>query len=278
MAETAMQNTGTTGDKQCIGPMSRNFNASVTTAHPTWSSAVIGLDAVVIVEQRRLGHMRNLALPVKGGVIDPNTSPSNFTLFQPGSGYTQILEIILAGTDGSGSVAACSDPRRINAIADLAAMQGTASGTINHFYRLDDNSGTTDTIKEKLHIQRFCNGAARGSLGSNTANPNLNNQDFDPIRRPCEALRTGWNTAKSRGSRKVVIRLSAATTSGIPIGSSIHRIPESTGDGLATQRASASCLAGAQTEPPTPKSRSRLRLHAPRTSPKVRPPAASSNA
>lgn len=194
-AETAMQNTGTTGDKQCLGPMSRNFKAAVTTAHPTWAPTernILGLDAAVVVESNSATHMRNLALPVKNGVIDPNTSPSNFTLFQPGSGYTQIMEIILAGTDGSGSIAACSDPRRINAIADLAAMQGTPSGTMNHFYRRDDSSGTTDTIKEKLHIQRFCNGAARGVLGSNTANPNLNNQDFDPIRRPCEALRTGW--------------------------------------------------------------------------------------
>lgn len=194
-AETAMQNTGATGDKQCIGPMSRNFKSAVTAAHPTWAPTernVLGLDAAVFVEANTATHARNIALPTSGNAAAANTSPAGFVLFQPGSGYTQLMEIILAGTDGSGSVAACSDPRRINAIADLAAMQGTPSGTINHFYRRDDNSGTTDTIKEKLQIKRFCNGAARGVLGSNAANPNLNNQDLDPIRRPCEAPRAGW--------------------------------------------------------------------------------------
>ncbi len=147
---------------------------------------VVALDAGVIVTKQ--GGIKNFQLPITGtdeSQAAPNTDPGNFAFLSPGTGYTQILAIVLSGVDGSGSFAACSDPRRINAIQDLAAAQGTASGTLSHFYRRDDNSGTTDTFKEKLQISRFCNGRAVGINGTNKSNPNMNNQDYDPIRRPC---------------------------------------------------------------------------------------------
>jgi hypothetical protein len=188
-AETAMGN-GT----QSIGPMSRNFGSTVLAAHPTWAPGirnVVALDAGVLVTKNTTARCKNVSLPLDA--IDPtkaaanvNVDPFNFGTL--GSGYSQLAEIILSGEDGSGSVAACASPRRIQAIQDFAACQGVP--TVDHFYRRDDNSGTTDTFKEKLIIRRFCNGRARGVLGSNTTeptNPNLNNQDLDPVRRPCPA-------------------------------------------------------------------------------------------
>src|SRR5262249_10133662 len=50
---------------------------------------------------------------------------------------------------------------------------------------------TTDTFKDKINVGRFCNGAAVGVLGANKTHPNLNNQDLDPIRRPCDVLIAG---------------------------------------------------------------------------------------
>lgn len=150
---------------------------------------VVALDAGVIVTKQ--GGVKNIQLPIVG--IDesqaaPNTSPVTWNFLTPNEGYTQLLAIVLGGVDGSGSFAACADPRRINAVQDLAALQGTPSGTINHFYRRDDNSGTTDTFKEKLRVDRFCNGRAVGINGTNKTNTNLNNQDYDPIRRPCAVI------------------------------------------------------------------------------------------
>jgi hypothetical protein len=152
----------------------------------------VALDAGVIVTKQ--GGVTNIQLPIVGineSEAAPNTDPGNFSILSPGTGYTQILAVVLGGVDGSGTFQACSDPRRINAINDLATFQGITSGSINHFYRRDDNSGTTDTFKEKLKIDRFCNGRAVGINGSNKSSPNLNNMDMDPIRRPCPVVTSG---------------------------------------------------------------------------------------
>src|SRR5262249_28452725 len=93
------------------------------------------------------------------------------------------------GVDGSGSAAACSSPKRVQAISDFSAAFGVP--IVRHFYRRDDNSGTTDTFKDKINVGRFCNGAAVGVLGTNKTHPNLNNQDLDPIRRPCDVSNPG---------------------------------------------------------------------------------------
>jgi hypothetical protein len=79
---------------------------------------------------------------------------------------------------------ACADPRRVQAALDLATCQSVAN--VGKWYRRDDNSGTTDSFREKLRVTRFCNGRARGTVGTfNTTNANLNNQDIDPVRTPC---------------------------------------------------------------------------------------------
>jgi hypothetical protein len=197
-AENEMKSTsGTAAGRlgvQSIGPMSRNFRPATVTQFPSWQPGlqnVVALDAAVILTFNSTTKCKNLSLPLlstDGTKAAQNTSTLPITFGQTGSGYDQVLEVILSGIDGSGSVAACSDPRRVQAIADFTACQNV--GIINHFYRRDDNSGTTDTFKDKIMRGgaggRFCNGAAVGSLGGNKAHPNLNNQDLDPIRRPCD--------------------------------------------------------------------------------------------
>ena len=189
-AETNMGNNA-----QSIGPMSRNFKQAVLTAHPTWAPTlqnVGGLDAVVIITKNTTKRIKNIQLPTPVGVSNQaatNDPLAACSLGVTGPCYTQLLEVVLSGIDGSGSVAACSDQRRVQAVLDLAAAQGVT--TIDHFYRRDDNSGTTNTIFEKINVGLFCNGRARGILGTNLVNHNLNNQDMDPIRRPCPAITAG---------------------------------------------------------------------------------------
>jgi hypothetical protein len=199
-AENEMKSTaGTAAGRlgvQSIGPMSRNFRPATATMFPTWAPTVqnvIALDAAVIVTKNSAGRCKNITLPLlatDSTKANQNTASlaAGIAFGTTGSGYDQILEVILSGIDGSGSVAACSSPARVQAIADFAACNGL--GTLNHLYRRDDNSGTTDTFKDKIMRNgaggRFCNGAAAGVLGGNKAHPNLNNQDNDPIRRPCD--------------------------------------------------------------------------------------------
>jgi hypothetical protein len=139
--------------------------------------------------------------------------------------YNNLMGVILSGVDGSGTLKACSDPRRVQAIQDVAGNLGAT--TLSHLFRRDDNSGTTDTFKDRIMVVRqtdatapryvytggrFCNGTAVGQISGAavqqglcstsravcTVNAdctasgagqvcqfNLNNQDFDPIRRPC---------------------------------------------------------------------------------------------
>jgi hypothetical protein len=136
--------------------------------------------------------------------------------------YSNLFGIILSGVDGSGTLAACSDPRRVRALQDLAFNLGLG-GSVNHIYRRDENSGTTDTFKDRIMVVnatsdttlypltggRFCNGASIGGINGAAVQQglcsvsravcttdancptgqkcwfNLNNPDYDPIRRPC---------------------------------------------------------------------------------------------
>jgi hypothetical protein len=144
--------------------------------------------------------------------------------------YNQIMSVILSGVDGSGTLAACADARRVRAVMDLSTALGL-TGSIQHLIRRDDNSGTTDTFKDRIMVVantgtiaarypwtggRFCNGTALGSINgsvpqqgvcsNNSATVcvadstcgagnfclyNQNNQDFDPIRRPCMDTQNG---------------------------------------------------------------------------------------
>lgn len=183
---------------QSIAPMSRNFRPATITQFPSWAPTiqnVLGLDAAVIITKNVASHCKNWTLPVQGDgngftIATPNVAGTPVSFGTPGSGYTQLLEVILSGIDGSGSTAACADQRRVQALADFASCNGDGVG-VSHFYRRDDNSGTTNTFQDKVAVGRFCNGAAVGTQGTNIAHPNLNNQDLDPIRRPCDAPTAG---------------------------------------------------------------------------------------
>jgi hypothetical protein len=228
--ETALRN-----NVQTIAPMSRNFRntviytssaattrrgfCSVTvtqecsatlppcpgteTCQPRFWDAlgnrpVVALDAGVIVTKSSASSIKNFDLPIVGqdeSKTAPNVDPGNYFPLRYGTGYTNLLQVVLSGIDGTGSFAACSNPRRMNAVQDLALLQGMDPQTLSHFFRRDDNSGTTDTFKEKLNVRGFCNGRAVGILGANKSSPNLNNQDNDPIRRPCQDFPGGRQTA-----------------------------------------------------------------------------------
>jgi hypothetical protein len=166
-----------------------------------------------------------------GGVANGNfptdfTNGTAFNNLASAVNYNSLWSIVLSGVDGSGSLKACSDPRRIRALQDLSTALGVPQ--LDHIYRRDDNSGTTDTIKDRIMVVssfgpqdsrypwtggRFCNGQAVGGIAGATAQTgicsvtrtivtcklnsdcpagevcqfNLNNQDLDPVRRPCIA-------------------------------------------------------------------------------------------
>jgi hypothetical protein len=175
---------------QLLAPMSRNFRDGevpsqaafdVHTPPPAPARAVafpgtanvVGLDAVVILTQANVPHpCQDLVLPVED---DPNGEPGA-RRFVAGND----LQLILGGEGGTGTQQACSSPLRLAALDRLASCIGGPGSLaqIEHFYRRDNNSGTTDTIREKAQVAAFCNGAAVGP-------GNTDNADLDPIRRPC---------------------------------------------------------------------------------------------
>lgn len=181
-AETALLASPTT---QRIAPMSRNFKSSVLQAHPNWAPQlqnIIGLDAAVVVELAAgAGYS---ACPNLTAALDPAA---------PGKAVVDsMIGLILGGKGGVGDTAACSHPDRLAAIDTLA---GCFNGVpyLTHFYRRDDRSGTSDTMKERFRIQRFCSGRAPGLLAG--VDSNLANDDADPVRRPCVAAQAGLYSA-----------------------------------------------------------------------------------
>jgi hypothetical protein len=87
----------------------------------------------------------------------------------------------------AGTSAACRSQARLDALDRLTTAMGVDQ--INHIYRRNDASGTSDTFKERIRIFRFCNGQAPGGLKSNGVDlyHNSDAEDMDPIRRDCVA-------------------------------------------------------------------------------------------
>ena len=171
--------TDALANKESIIPMSRNWKASVIagSVHPSWAPQlrnVIGLDAGVMVEQLSgaggYGPCRNLLAPLDTDGIHAVAN--------------SVLGLVLGGLDGAGTTEACRDQRRLDAIDQLAACFRNVD-YIEHFYRRDDRSGTADTFKERLRVQRFCNGRAPGVIPGTTTDNNMFNDDVDPVRRAC---------------------------------------------------------------------------------------------
>lgn len=166
---------------QRIAPMSRNFKSGVLTAHSGWAPAqknIIGLDAAVIVERTTGGTGYRRAANI-AAALDPDQ-----VNFPHHAAVDTLLGLLLGGKGGLGDTASCSAPERLAAYDQLLTMTpGTTQ--ITHFYRRDDRSGTADTMKEKLRIQRFCNGRSPGVTGIADDNMATGNDDSDPIRRVC---------------------------------------------------------------------------------------------
>jgi len=152
---------------------------------------VVGLDAGVFVEKSALGACANLTITEDGttgkavvdnplalilggkSLIGPTCSVGgracqlNGTVTRTVNSVSYTAPDCVATNEGSciqgaeGTVDACSHPDRIAALSNLQACYGPAFQTIQHFFRRDDNSGTTDTFKERLRIKRFCNGIGK---------------------------------------------------------------------------------------------------------------------
>jgi len=224
-AENAMK--ASPGGSQSIGPMSRNMRpatidgtATVPGAstgqctgagcHPLWAAScsagnVIALDAAVFLSNVS-GGVNDIVFPTQLNSFCIMNSAAGFnqgqknntaaaTLPLDGGGfnnpsanknYTSLWAIVLSGVDGSGSAAACADPRRVRAVQDLGQNMGFS--TVNHVYRRDDNSGTTDTIKDRIMVVdslapqdphypftggRFCNGVSIGGINGATVQTGL---------------------------------------------------------------------------------------------------------
>ena len=247
---------------QSIGPMSRNFRPKFVDAgsvgfvaadgisntkigHAAWAPTcnnVVGLDAAIFLTKAtgKGSSCKDLKFPT---VLNAGTATDNFYVAVPNAAlpaaftnssafnntaatvnYSSILSIILGGVDGSGTIQACADQRRVQAIQDLASCMGVSH--LEHLFRRDDNSGTTNTWQDRIitlassadpHYPytggRFCNGQSIGSINSSTPQQglcsvtrtttclnsaacpagetcqfNLNNQDLDPIRFPCSPV------------------------------------------------------------------------------------------
>jgi ABC-type phosphate transport system substrate-binding protein len=167
--------------REGIAPMSRNFQAKITTACPSFTPSatnVLGLDAAVFSSANFPGRCLNQQVPLASTtdptIADP-TNPSDLSILF--FGYNT------AGT-GKGTTAECADPHRIAALNRLIGCMGV--NDITHIYRRDDNSGTQDTIREHLKFNFWCNGKAEGRV-TNPVGSNVLNEDLDPIRRACIA-------------------------------------------------------------------------------------------
>jgi hypothetical protein len=176
--------------QESIAPMSRNFQAVITSWCPTWAPStnnVIGLDAAVFSTNNYAGRCLNQTVPLKCIKTDPVThlcTTWDPTLAEPTT--PSDLSILLFGYNTSGTghglTSECADSHRIAALNRLITCMGV--NDVTHIYRRDDNSGTQDTLREHFQFNYWCNGKAEGNVTSPT-NSNVLNEDLDPIRRPC---------------------------------------------------------------------------------------------
>ena len=184
---------------QSIGFMSRNFKQAILTAHAAhndhfgtegWqpdTNNVLGLDAAVVVTNSYAGHMSNLSMP-----LDPNA---------PGkAAINSDFALVMSGLNGDGTTAACRSQERLDALSRLTISMHGSANQISHIYRRNDASGTSDTMRERVRINRFCNGQAPGGVKSDGVSlwHNLDADDMDPIRRDCVPFGPGVDDRKNQ--------------------------------------------------------------------------------
>ena len=200
---------------QTVAFMSRNFKSSVLAAgaHPGWAPTtanVLGLDAAVVVTKNNAaGKIQNITLP-------NDTAPAGKFNFD------NDMSLILSGASAEGTDAACRSTARQAAYKRWAGLMHNG-GYIDHFYRRNDASGTSDTIRERVLTAsstnggRYCNGQAPGGLKSDgvTLYTNLDAEDMDPIRRDCPAeVRDGQGNLTARATKCIYYPFNFACTNG----------------------------------------------------------------
>ncbi len=166
---------------QRIAPMSRNMTEMAISDCEARVGAglcraelknVLGLDAVVLIESRgAFTNCHNIQLGED--YTNPGTAP-----------WGNLLQLILGGKSGAGDWKACASPERVAAIQSLLDCN-VGLAALTHWYRPDESSGASDTMREKLKVLRFCNG--KGNPAPGTTPLNLQNPDNDPIRTDCPA-------------------------------------------------------------------------------------------
>jgi hypothetical protein len=196
-AEKDMQGIG--NYLEGIGPMSRNFTASVLAAHTLWQPTspdqVLCLDAAVLTVRTKNPHLTNISVTPPNGTNPVPISDLAIILSGYPKGcwgsapaacnvlYGAALPTPIANVNMStGTTQECAHPERLAALQRL-----TSSATLNridHIFRRDDKSGTQDTWREWLQFTNWCNGKSEGN--TNAIGSNMKNEDLDPIRRPCE--------------------------------------------------------------------------------------------
>ena len=185
--------TGSGTVNQGIGPMSRNFKVTVanndtslgTVIHPTWVPSdpnVVGLDAAIWTFLQKNGQ----CIDLRNSTWPPSPPASCNAAIAAG---VSPLAVIISGNPTTppkslATTAECANPCRVWLVEYLSS--NSCAGTpIEHILRRDDKSGTQDTIREKLNVDRWCNGKSEGNV--NAPGSNLFNEDLDPIRRDCMA-------------------------------------------------------------------------------------------
>ena len=171
-------------NKQCIGPMGKNFQPSVLGTYPAWapsSANVVALDA-------GLWCFR----PKNGGIVDleDNMLATGYCTAECGAKVPAQLSgmaVVLGGyPSGPGrsraTTAECAHPCRSCLLSYIAAQN--AWDRVDHILRPDDMSSTQDLFRDRLKMDRWCNGRSPG-LPDRRPGGNLANADLDPIRRDC---------------------------------------------------------------------------------------------
>jgi len=203
--------TGSGTVNQGIGPMSRNFKSTaanndsshgVAIVNPTWvpnDQNVVALDAGIWTFHTQGGDVKNLWSSVWTG---PMLTPVDSSCTPFMNAGVSPLAILIAGAPASltgspprseATTPECAHPCRYWLLNQLGSQSGEGT-QIEHILRRDDKSGTQDTFREKLNVDRWCNGKSEGNV--NALGSNLLNEDLDPIRKDCMASDTNYAVSR----------------------------------------------------------------------------------
>lgn len=177
-----------TTTSQVAGPMSRAFNAAECTAANNPASAqglVVGLDGVVVVGDDTASSTCGRSAGVAGMANLPVATASwkaQLTLLYTGEGVSGASDINRNCNTAARQTLAGS----YASLFEGGTCTSTACTTIKHAYRRGDVSGTTDTFLNLIGAPAVVRTPA--GTGPVTATPfcnGLENEDRDPLRRPC---------------------------------------------------------------------------------------------